>query len=333
MARPSRSDPRPTFLGWAPFFTTCLPAGPFGGSGSAALTRTIRGDVDVDVLRQTRRAKTARADRHQGPCGGTAPPVSRGRRFRAGLTRLAPDAMGWRRSGCSGHRVCRGPLGFLVRPFRNPSQDQSAAQMALVTPNLAQPLHIDSFAVQLYRGNPARQLGTIGKLCAAGQFNDNVRVLARLSGPAYCYLLALNPDGEIEFCPKNATHKPPTATNEIVYPADDDRYYGLTDGTGLQAFVLIASRRPLPAFGSSPHRASLSWKPTADASGVWKFDGRQFSLLAADVRGTERRVASAIPVALSRVCDALRKLPGVDAVEAVAFPVESPLAPKLAPSP
>src|SRR5262249_50094394 len=129
-------------------------------------------------------------------------------------------------------------------------------------------------------------------------------------------------DGSVQFCPKARVNTPPVATSEIVYPADVDGYYGLTDGVGLQAFALLASRRPLPAFGSWRHRAALSWKPTTEAAGVWRCAGRHFALLATDTGGVERRVASAPPAALTAVCNALRELPGVDVVEAVAFPVE-----------
>jgi hypothetical protein len=185
-----------------------------------------------------------------------------------------------------------------------------------------QSLRVESIQVQLFRGDPARPLGTIGKFQFAGQYDDNVRVSAQLSGPAHCYLLALNPDGSVQFCPKSGVNTPPVATTELVYPADPDDYYSLTDGTGLQALVLVASRQPLPAFSSWPHGATLPWKPFTEARGVWRFDGRHFEQLVEDTRGIERRVASAAPAVLTDVCNALRRLPGVDAVAAVAFPVE-----------
>jgi hypothetical protein len=183
------------------------------------------------------------------------------------------------------------------------------------------PIRVESFQVQHYRGDPPRLLGTIGLLSHRTRFDDNVRVAARLSAPAYCYLLALNPDGSIQVCPKDLERRPPAASAEVTYPSDPLTFFGLTDGTGLQAFVLVASRRPLPAFGAWPHRGVLAWQPSA-VGGVWQYDGRRFERLAAADRGQERRVAGATPPALTAVCEALRRLPDVDAVEAIAFPVE-----------
>jgi serine/threonine protein kinase len=183
-------------------------------------------------------------------------------------------------------------------------------------------LRIESFEIKHYRGTPAQFIGTIGKVSKATQADDNIRITAGLSAPAYCYLLALNTDGLVQFCPRASRNTPPVKTTAIVYPADATEYYGLTDGSGLQAFVLIASRQSLPAFDHWPHRAAFPWKATGEVAGVWRFDGRHLELLTDATRGTERRVASTIPAVLSDVCKALRGLPSVDAVEAIAFPVE-----------
>jgi serine/threonine protein kinase len=183
-------------------------------------------------------------------------------------------------------------------------------------------LRLESFEISHYLGNTSNHVGMIGQLSKAAKFGDNVRVRIRLSAPAYCYLLALNPDGSMQYCPKALKNTPPVKRTEIIYPAEADGYYGLTDGTGLQAFALIASREALPAFGSWPQSAALRWKPAPEATGVWRFDGRDFNLLAADTRGTERRVASSTPEVLTEMCSALCGLTGVDVVEAVAFPVE-----------
>ncbi len=178
------------------------------------------------------------------------------------------------------------------------------------------------FEVQHYRGNPARHMGTIGRLSHSGREDDHVRVSIHLSAPAYCYLLALNPNGTVQMCPKAQSNVRPIPVTEIDYPAEADRYYGLTDGAGLQAFVLIASRDPLPAFDSWPHRTALSWKPSAGAVGVWRSHGSQFELLASNTRGDERQVATMTPRSVTDVYDFLREIPGLDLVEVVAFPVE-----------
>ena len=120
------------------------------------------------------------------------------------------------------------------------------------------------------------------------------------SAPGYCYLIALNPDGSIQLCPKARAHIVPGLTDEIIYPAEDGKYYGLTDGTGLQAFVLVASHVPLPAFDSWPARAGLSWSPATPGE-AWRYDGHDFTPLGERVRGIEREVPTAAPAPFAAV--------------------------------
>jgi hypothetical protein len=74
-------------------------------------------------------------------------------------------------------------------------------------------------------GESAQLQGTIGVQSSAAWRDDNVRISARLYAPAYCYLLALNPDGSIQYCPRAGSGIAPGLTDEIVYPAADDEYY------------------------------------------------------------------------------------------------------------
>ena len=154
-------------------------------------------------------------------------------------------------------------------------------------PEASAALRIESLEVQLYHGTSRQLRGTIGVLKWFARFNDNVRVSARLSAPAYCYLLALNTDGLVQFCPKAQETTPPSRRSEVVYPpAETDDLYGLTDGVGLQTFVLIASRQPLPAFANWPKRDTLPWRRSASES-VWRFDGRDLTYLRDPTRGRE----------------------------------------------
>jgi serine/threonine protein kinase len=206
------------------------------------------------------------------------------------------------------------------RPISVPSPSSPHPAAPSPTPELAPALRIMSLEVEDYRGDQPQLQGTIGDFTHAARFEDNVRISARLSAPAYCYLIALNPNGLMQLCPKAAEHEPPRRTAEIVYPAAPDFYYGLTDGTGLQAFVLVASRRPLPPFAAWPARAGIPWTSTTTA-GAWRFDGHDFAFLGAPRRGTERRRPSAAPAPFAAVCHYLSSLPDVDAVHATAFPV------------
>jgi serine/threonine protein kinase len=183
------------------------------------------------------------------------------------------------------------------------------------------PLRIETLEVRRFRGNSKQLLGAIGVLKWVAQLDDNVEIAARLSAPAYCYLIALNPDGSVKFCPEKQATQPPGSTYEIVFPADPAIGYGLTDGTGLQAFVLVASRKPLPAFTHWPAQTNLPWDRASAAEGVWKFDRQTFHLVIDPDRGTERPVPEAAPAPFAAVCRRLSDNPDVDAIQAIAFPV------------
>ncbi len=124
---------------------------------------------------------------------------------------------------------------------------------------------------------PAKTLGRIGIDVFEGRYqDDDVRVHARLSAPAYCYVIALNPDGKDQLFFPEDPGTPPPARAQIDAPADSFIGFGLTDGVGLQGVVLVASRQPLPAYAEwVKGLASLPWKPDP-STGVWRFDGERF---------------------------------------------------------
>jgi serine/threonine protein kinase len=183
-----------------------------------------------------------------------------------------------------------------------------------------EPLRVEAFEVELHRRNPPKTLGPIGVSAFEARYqDDDVRVHARLSAPAYCYLIALNPDGSEQLClPASRDVAPPTGAT-LRYPPDPGAGFGLTDGVGLQVFVLVAARRPLPPY--SAWRRTLKefpWRPT-HAAGVWRYDGVSFRT---DVqRGAVRPLAD-LPPPLEAVCRALKTCPGVDVIHSVAFPVK-----------
>jgi predicted Ser/Thr protein kinase len=190
-------------------------------------------------------------------------------------------------------------------------------------PVASKPLRIDMMQLDLYRRDPPRDLGLIGESSFAARFqDDDVRVHATLSAPGYCYLIALNPDGTEQLCyPQDAATPPPQAA-AIDYPPDPTEGFGLTDGIGLQTFVLVASRQPLRSYTEWRRRSGpLPWRPTA-ADAVWQFDGQRFaSPNNSSELGDTRRLVS-LPQPFADVCRALRGRPSVDAVRALAFPVK-----------
>ena len=140
-----------------------------------------------------------------------------------------------------------------------------------------------SLEVRHFRGEPPTALGTIGKTPGPILFDDDVRVFAQLNTPAYCYLIALNPDGSVQLCHPDTETGPPPRSDQIVYPIDS-KYFPLTDGTGFQGFVVLASRQPLPSFARWKGRPGCTGKPsrpmepacgasTAAASSPWPATG------------------------------------------------------------
>jgi serine/threonine protein kinase len=180
------------------------------------------------------------------------------------------------------------------------------------------PLRIESFRVELHRPDTKTNLGAVGADTSEGQSDDDVRVKARLSAPAYAYLIALNPDGTVQLCHPASPSAPPPRSGEVDYPPRPDYGFPLTDGVGVQAFVLVASREPLPAFDRwRQGLAALPWG-RAESDLVWRYDGRSFETNLQ--RGVPRQLNDQ-PRPLVEACESLRAGPGVDAIGALAFPV------------
>jgi serine/threonine protein kinase len=187
----------------------------------------------------------------------------------------------------------------------------------------AEPIQIVSLRIRSFRG--ASPLGSLGTVVRATQFEDEVNVQAKLSGPAYCYLIAFNPvpfqpDRAEQLCfPEDATI-PPQPITALDYPADSENSFPLNDGVGLQAFVLVASRTPLPAY--KEWRAAIGPVPWHHvvAEGVWRFDGQRLEQI--DPERGAPRPRQGTPQALLELCTFLQKCPQVDALQVFAFPVQ-----------
>jgi serine/threonine protein kinase len=182
------------------------------------------------------------------------------------------------------------------------------------------PLKVEAMEVTLRGRNPPEDRGAIGLSQFSGRFeDDDVRVHARLSAPGYCYLIALNPDGELQLCLPGDEWTPPPRLSEVRFPPDPGMAFGLTDGVGLQAFVLVASRDPLPPYRAWLVRAGdLPWRKTY-ADRPWRFDGLEFIPLAGE-RGAIRPMMG-LPFSFEAVCRTLQARPEFATIQAVAFPV------------
>jgi predicted Ser/Thr protein kinase len=217
-------------------------------------------------------------------------------------------------------------LTFLpIWPQPPTGSNAAGAGEMFVSPIPAVPLRVEALEVELHRRQPEppRSLGRIGIDVFGGRYqDDDVRVHARLSAPAYCYVIALNPDGKDQLFFPEDPGSPPPRRAQIDAPADSLIGFGLTDGAGLQGVVLVASRQPLPAYAEwVKGLASLPWKPDP-STGVWRFDGERFDSAPEPdhPRGPQRTLADA-PKTFVETCRAFHGRPGVAAMAALAFPV------------
>jgi predicted Ser/Thr protein kinase len=212
------------------------------------------------------------------------------------------------------------------RPWSNrPAPTAPASHLRPAEPTV----RIDAMELEHIRDRRT-SLGTIGVSdttpCRA---DDDVRIRVRLNGPAYCYLIALHPDGTTQLYHPESDASPPQPSDLLSYPLGND-LSPLTDGVGLQAFVLVAARDPLPSYSEWLTRlGSIPWGRTS-SPGIWHYDGRQFERLPRR-RSAPRTGAEAVPALFESACRALADAPGVDAIDAWAFPVAPGEVPATAP--
>jgi tRNA A-37 threonylcarbamoyl transferase component Bud32 len=209
---------------------------------------------------------------------------------------------------------------LMFGPWRRtpgPINPETLGRAATATPPAA-PLRVDDFAVELHRRDTRKNLGLIGRDISAGRFDNDVVVRARLNAPAYAFLIALKPDGKLELCYPADPALPPPRSAEVITFEDSRMGFALTDGTGLQAFVLLISHQPLPPYAHwSRSLRDLPWKPTQSAA-IWCYDGVDF---ASDLsRGGPRALAD-LPQPFAASCRTLQAVPGVAGIHAMCFPV------------
>lgn len=203
----------------------------------------------------------------------------------------------------------------------NPSLP-SPHQPALVpVPLIIKLLDVEHFAKKSSFAEPK---GKVGLQSFATRFDDQVRVKAELSQSAYFFLLAFNPNGQVQLCWPEDGDKPPHQLTFLEYPVFPQAF-NLNDEVkgGLQAFTLVASRQPLPSYAAwSGAQPPLPWKRLPAPAGViWRGDGTRLDpvLEKADLRGTVTELAGIGP--LVEVTRRLRSAQGIDDLAVVAFPV------------
>lgn len=214
-------------------------------------------------------------------------------------------------------------IGLLaLRPWREPTAPMNPASTQnppIPGSPVASELRITSFRVLHFRdqANRSQLLGTIGEGSAESREQDNVRVEAKFNAPAYCYLLAFNPNGTVQLCHPSDEQTPPGSLSELSFPRDSTEAFGLTDGSGQQMFGLVASATPLPAYSEwrAKHGAP-PWTHTEPTAVVRIRDRADMS----EVRGEVRKL-SGVKV-IDAVARYLREHAPAGTVELIGFPVQ-----------
>ena len=163
-----------------------------------------------------------------------------------------------------------------------PNRQSVPPGVASIAASHGAPLAVSALEIQHFSktrsGDHSR--GLIGRQSFTPLLGDRVQISARLSKPAYAFLIAFRPDGVAEVCFPERDDIPPPLTDTVSYPTTDAlAAYGLNEGTGLWVFAVVASPTPLPAgkdWKSRIQQRGLDWKLPVDprsAGVVWKSDG------------------------------------------------------------
>ena len=175
--------------------------------------------------------------------------------------------------------TCLLTLANLLHGFlRSRSPAANAAEAAQVKTRF-------DITVDVYREDVASEsvflLGTLGNDKFNVRENDYVTITARSSTPLYCHVMAANPDGTLQTLVASSNQ-----VTELVFPATKKELLQLSDGTGQQAYILIATTSPIPdwdVWQSMPPEES-GWKPSIPSQGVWFAQGAEIErILDSDV--------------------------------------------------
>ena len=227
-------------------------------------------------------------------------------------------------------------LALALWPRPNSEQQQGERPVNNPLPVVEKPLRIKPLRVMHYEeGGPrAVERGRIGEESFATRWGDTVTLTVELPEGGYFYVIAFNFDGQEQLLwPVDEQGRPsdqlaPPRQQELRYPAGEKRVY-LDDKakSGLQVYLVAASRRPLPPYAKwRSQRQGVSWRVLPAGETVWEADARGTYAVAKGLgadRGSRGSIKEAAGVPrLSGLCRSLLG-GGVEAVEAMAFPVRA----------
>jgi serine/threonine protein kinase len=206
----------------------------------------------------------------------------------------------------------------------------------LHTPRPAAKVRVLSIDVQHYtrlNDNDAQPQGLLGRESFTAQLGDQVTIEARLSRPAYSYLLVFRPDGVADVCFPDDETQPPPLTDRPRYPppSKPDKRYGVREGTGLWVIAVVTSEQPLPAYRDFVATHKPVWTPPrpddrkpSDLQTVWWYDGHwiePFTGYSTKGSRTKEEQALGTPAAVVAAAQWLKTATGGETVAAIGFTV------------
>jgi serine/threonine protein kinase len=260
--------------------------------------------------------------------------TSTGRSVPAGTNESYPQVVSvWRRkpwlawvAAASAATIVTAVATAIVLHNVRPKETESVSPAAPV-PLRVESLKVEHYANVLQEGRRFDEpRGVLGRQSFDTRLDDSVTVTARLSHPAYSFLIAYRPDGTEELCFPESNDSPPTLDDKPRYPSVSRGVnYGLNEGTGLMVFAVVASSEPLPAYKEwKTRRGASPWKHVEVPSGiVWWDDGETVGALTMTnpigQRGRIRPVAGKTPIV--ELTNWLRQGAGVETAAGVGFAV------------
>jgi serine/threonine protein kinase len=184
------------------------------------------------------------------------------------------------------------------------------------------PLSIHWQVFRLSADAPGRQ--QVGEKTFRVRLNDRVEVEAALSEPAYAYLIAFNPADKPEdreqLFPRDEAERQPEKRDRL----SPDKRLRLDDGVGLQAFAVVASRRPLPPYAEwRKSQPPVAWRPTRATPGVvWLADGEGVRGLYDAGFDRAMEEAAGDKVVIRELARSLKRMQGVETVSVIGFAVD-----------
>jgi len=192
------------------------------------------------------------------------------------------------------------------------------------------PLRVLSLDIQHFANlddRVAEPRGILGQRSFSARLGDRVTVQAKLSRPAYAYLIAFRPEAPEELCFPEDEGQAPPLTELPRYPSESrDVDYALTEGTGLWIFAVVASDKPLLPYREWRDQSSdPPWQRVDAAPNIVLWDDGQW-LVSLTASGTSRGERGKGVAVLEKsmvvgITDWFKKNIDTDAVGAVGFVV------------